>query len=543
MFARRARISLLRLLCWLPVAMFAPVVFSMPAFAASSTAHAITITSETDTVHFPQSIDFQMSAQDSNAIINKAIIYIQYGPDSIGTSAQHVVSITPGHTISATWVEKTTGDNFVPPGTPVSYSWVLSDSAGYSFTGSQQQFHTVDTRFPWQHLSSGMLQVNWYNRSLDFGQAVLRQASGDITRIGHTLGGGLKHSINLWVYQTDEDFHGSLSPNTYEWVGGIAMPSLFEAEIVVMDSGDMTLVRDMPHELTHLVFHQLIGNGESVPTWFDEGLAVYNQQYHEPTMNSTLQDALKTHSLLPLNSISLSFPANGDQAYLAYAESWNLINYMYSTFGQPKMAKLIQEMSNPSNDFDTDLKLSIGMDQDHLENQWHLYLRQPPTLPPDELTPTLQPTAPPHPVQVTINDTSTPLLIFAGVLLILIPLLAIAFIFIYQRRSRQKALAVQAAGQIIMANRQQASPSSSWPTSLPAQPPSGPPQQPPFGPPYMPPQQWPDYPEFRGNANNSNGYMNGNGNSYNGQAPIQQSPYVPGQEYQGQQPRRQAPQE
>lgn len=541
MFPRRTHIPLLRLLCWLLVVMFAPVVFSMPAFAASSTAHAITITSETGTVHFPQSIDFQMSAQDSSAIINKAIIYIQYGPDSIGTSAQHVVAITPGHTISVTWVEKTTGDNFVPPGTPVSYSWVLSDSAGHSFTGSQQQFRTVDTRFPWQHLSSGMLQVNWYNRPLNFGQAVLSQASGDITRISHTLGGGLKHSINLWVYQTDEDFHSSLSPNTYEWVGGIAMPSLYEAEIVVMDSGDMTLVRDMPHELTHLVFHQLIGNAESAPTWFDEGLAVYNQQYHEPAMNSTLQDALKTQSLLPLNSISLSFPANSDQAYLAYAESWNLINYMYSAFGQPKMAKLIQEMSNPSNDFDTDLKLSIGMDQDHLENQWHLYLHQPPTLPPDELTPMPQPTAPPHPVQVTINDNSTPLLIFAGVLLILIPLLAIAFIFVYQRRSRQKALAVQAAEQIIMANRQQSSPSPSWPTSFPTQPPPGPPYQPPFGPSYMPPPQWPDYPEFRGNA--SNGYMNGNGNSYNGQVPIQQSPYAPGQEYQGQQPRRQAPQE
>src|SRR5579883_2124202 len=120
MFPRHARLSLPRrllccLLCWLPAALLALAVFPAPASAASFTAHAIIITSETDTVHFPQSIDFQMSAQDSSAIINKAIIYIQYGPDSIGTSAQHVVSIMPGHTISATWVEKTTGDNFVPP--------------------------------------------------------------------------------------------------------------------------------------------------------------------------------------------------------------------------------------------------------------------------------------------------------------------------------------------------------------------------------------------------------------------------------------------
>lgn len=547
MFPRRARLSLpFVLCCCLLAAMLAPVVCSAPALAAS-TSNPITITSESDTVHFSQSIDFQMSAQDSSAVINKAIIYIQYGPAGMDeSSAQHVVTITAGHTITANWVEKTTGNNFVPPGTPVSYSWVLSDSAGNSLTGSQQQFRTTDTRFPWQHLTQGMLQVDWYNRSTDFGQAVLTQASADITRISNTLGGGLKDPINLWVYQTDEDFHGSLSPNTYEWVGGIAMPSLHEAEIVVMDSGDMTLVRDMPHELTHLVFHQLINNLDTAPTWFDEGLAVYNQQYHEPAMTNALHDALNTHSLLPLDSISLSFPANGDQAYLAYAESWNLVGYMYSTFGQPKMAKLIQEMSNASNDFDTDLKLSIGMDQDHLENQWHISLHQPPTLPPAELTPTVQPTAAPQHVQVTINDNGSSLLIFAGILLILLPLLGVGCIFIYQRRSRQKALAVQEAQQIIMANWQPAQPVQPAqpaqppyrPASLPAQPAVNPPQTPqqPLSPPYMPPQEWAsDYPASYGNT--------GNGNGYNGQAPLQPQPYMPGQEYPGQPPRKQAPQE
>jgi hypothetical protein len=342
------------------------------------------------------------------------------------------------------------------------------------------------------------LQVNWYNRPLDFGQAVMAEASADITRISQKLGGGLKSPINLWVYQTDEDFHGSLAPNTYEWVGGIAMPPLNEAEIVVMDSGDTTLVRDMPHELTHLVFHQLIAQGAQPPTWFDEGLAVYNQQYHEPGMANRLQEALNTHSLLALNSISLAFPSNADQAYLAYAQSWNLVSYMYSTFGQPKMAKLIQQMNNQSTDFGRDLEIALGMDQDHLENQWHISLHQPPTLPLDELTPTAQPTAQPHPVQVTIDDSSSPLLVFAGIVLILVPLFGIAFIFIYQRRNRQKALAIQTVQQPLAPNWQAQSPQYR-PAFSPSQqvfnPPGPQASQPPLTPaPYAPLQEWvPDY--------------------------------------------------
>ena len=148
------------------------------------------------------------------------------------------------------------------------------------------------------------------------------------------------HPLNLWVYETADDFHGALAPNSYEWVGGIAFPTLSEAFISVSGSSDTTLIRDMPHELTHLVFHQLIAQGILAPTWFDEGLAVYNQQYHEPEMAARLDEALASHTLLRLSNISFSFPADANAAYLAYAQSWNMIGYMYNTFGQPKMARL-----------------------------------------------------------------------------------------------------------------------------------------------------------------------------------------------------------
>jgi hypothetical protein len=206
----------------------------------------------------------------------------------------------------------------------------------------------------------------------------------------------------------------------------------------------------MPHELTHLIFHQLIKDGESsgvyAPTWFDEGLAVYNQQYHEPDMQNRLNQALATHGLLRLLDISDGFPSDADQAYLAYAQSWNLVSYMFKTFGQAKMDTLIKDMDNPQYDFGQDLTLALGVDEPHLENQWRLFLGQPGTLTSDQVTPTPQPTPAPT-VQVTVaSDNHSWILIAFGGLLVVVSLGGLLVLFLVtNRRRRQPEVAPAAA--------------------------------------------------------------------------------------------------
>jgi hypothetical protein len=437
-------VSLLRLtlLCFCGI-FFLSISFSSIAFAQSES-NPITVISETDTIHFPDSIDFRLSAVDANSPITEAIIYITYNTYSGAYPTQHIVTINkPQDLITVDWQESTTDSNFQTPGTPVQYYWVLQDSTGNSYTQAIQYFTTIDSRFPWQHLSSGKLQVNWYERSQAFGQLLLSKAENALHHISANLGSGLLHPINLWVYASDSDFHGALSPNSYEWVGGEAIPTLNEAFISVTSSGDTTLLRDMPHELTHLVFHQMTANGQQVPTWFDEGLAVYNQFYHEPEMKATFEEALMNHSLLPLSSISLGFPADANQAYLAYAQSWQLVSYMYSTFGKLKMQKFIKNMNNPELDFNSDMQITLGEDEPHLENQWHLSLNQPATLSPDQVTPTVNTPLATSTTSRGLTNGSIPLLTTVGVLLILLPLLGIIIIVVYQRRRRTAPAPVQ----------------------------------------------------------------------------------------------------
>jgi hypothetical protein len=406
--------------------------------ATATIANPITVTSQTETLAFPESIDFRMRAQDSSSTISQATIYLRYNND--GYLERHDVPLqTAQKTIQATWHENTTSNYYSAVGTIITYYWRITDTVGSIHNTQPQSFTVTDTRFQWQHLTQGYLHVNWYNRPQDFGQTVLDQAKKDLMHIQANLGGGLTQPITIWVYANALDFHNALPSQIHEWVGGIAFPNLNQASIVVYTSNDDTLIRDMPHEITHLVFHQVSGANTTVPLWFDEGLAVYNQLYHEPEMSRRFKQALPLHALLRLSAISASFPADANNAYLAYAQSWNLVGYMYTTFGEPRMAALIHDLNHTDSDWNNALTKDLRMNQDHLENQWRLSLNQPAILVPDQedtisknLLTIKQAPMP------AINDPLAPLLLIVGLLMVLLPICGFGGLLLFWKINRRQ---------------------------------------------------------------------------------------------------------
>jgi len=436
MYLRRAylRIMFICGLCLCSIMLF--FANSPRAFAADD---PITVTTRTETLTFPRAIDFQMHAYDSNASPTQATLFIKYNNGSFGELHQ-VNASTHTNQADFTWHDDLLHDHFTPVSTRISYYWLITDSANNTHTDTVQTFLVQDNRFQWQHVDQGLVQVNWYNRSADFGAQVAARVNYSLKQIQSKLGIGLQDPITVWIYATVDDFHTSLPPKTSEWVGGIAFPQLNQASIVVENMDDTTLRRDMPHELTHLVFHQEAQ--AYVPTWFDEGLAVYNQFYQEPELTLRFKDALSNHTLLNLTNISMTFPSDTNQAYLAYAQSWKLLDYMYSSFGQNKMSLLIQDLHSSDHTFDEDLQQSIGIDTAQLENQWRLSLNQPP-LPSDNQSSEIRQLSAPMP-NISTTDSMQPLLIDIGILLIILPFLGCVGFLAVQKRYEQRLAHAQA---------------------------------------------------------------------------------------------------
>ncbi len=437
MLTRFMRLSLL--LCFSSISFAAFGVFSVPAHAASN---PFTVTARSQTVHFPDYIDINLTVRDGVSSITQATIVVSYiinATDGDEQTVTHAV-LTPANHAGQLVVlrdrEDTTSNSFVTPGTSIQYHWELQDQAGHTLTDESQQFVTVDTRFPWHHLAQGMLEVNWYNQPDSFGQAVLRQASENLAHITKTLGSGPTTPLRLWLYADHADFAGAIGPSSYEWVGGEAYPSMGQAFFVIADDQDIALVRDMPHEMTHLVFAQIESRALFIPSWFNEGLAVYNQLYHEPAMAAALQQALTNHTLLPLDQINGSFPADADEAYLAYAQSWNLVEYMYQTYGTEKMATFLKTLNSPLIDFDGAAKQALGIDVAHLERQWRIHLNQPPT--PDTAN-SSSPAAPgQRPESLSALSTISTFLVIGSIVCIVGIIVGIALVLVTMRQRKRR---------------------------------------------------------------------------------------------------------
>ncbi len=349
-------------------------------FLAAPTASAATdpimVTSNTSTLHFPRSITYQLEATDTASLLVHALLSIKFNSRLSYNHEYSVQLSSPAHTALFTWDEDLTNSaaDFPPVGTQITYYWIITDAASHSYTDTPRTFQVLDNRFSWQQDTQGLYQIHWYNRPATFGQALLQKTQSSLQRISANLGNRLQKMIQLWVYASRDDFQSALPPQMHEWVGGIAFPALEQASIIVEDENDTTLSRDLPHELTHLLFHQITSG--LAPLWFDEGLAVYNQDYREYEMLLRFKDALSTHNLLQLHDISSEFPADADRAYLAYAESWNVVDYMYKTFGQSRMSALFQQMKSQDHSFDGDVAQALGVHMNQLEGQWLTSLHQ-----------------------------------------------------------------------------------------------------------------------------------------------------------------------
>ncbi len=338
----------------------------------------ISILSETQTVRYPSSMTFQLQASDSTGSISSAHLIIEVPPEGI----HHDITVPvtqPGPQIALNYTYDASGD-YLPPFTPVTYHWVLGDSNQQNtLTGATQQFDFEDTRFTWSHLSQSGITVYWYKQDTSFGQNLLNTAVSEATSIEQDLQGTLTIPVRVFAYQSSQDLRGGLPPNTPDWAGGVALVELYQALIVVGNTEGQPLQRDLPHELTHLILHEIAGlDCGGCPLWFDEGMAVYHQVYHEPDMQALFDRTVRNNRLLPFNTLTQRFPRDSTLAELAYAQSWNFIKYLYQQFGEPKIAKLVNSL--PKTSFDRAVSATFGSDVAHLESQWHVSLGLPPTL-------------------------------------------------------------------------------------------------------------------------------------------------------------------
>lgn len=293
-------------------------------------------------------------------------------------------SIDPGQQVQAQHILDTQVYN-MPPGIDLTYRWMIRDAAGNELETPPQALVYHDDRFPWQELTERGVTLYWYEGDAAFGNDLMQTATRTLDRLQQEIGAAVADPIKVYVYANIRDMRSVLPPNEVEWVGGFAQPGL-GLVVVTIEPGNMVEAqRLIPHELSHQVLHQAVDNPYGgLPLWFDEGLAVYNQETPNRDFPLMVEAAARTDQLIPLEALAASFPADPERARLSYAQSYSMVAYIIDTYGTDKLQALVAAFRNATA-VEEAIPQVLGLSIDELDAAWRT------TLPPAQITAPLVP--------------------------------------------------------------------------------------------------------------------------------------------------------
>jgi hypothetical protein len=178
--------------------------------------------------------------------------------------------------------------------------------------------------------------------------------------------------IDFYVYADNDDFYDVIGPGARENVGGEAHPDIrtLFAQISASQIDDSWVGIVIPHELTHLVFDTAVGNPYHYPPrWLNEGIAVYLSEGYSGGDRASVELAVETASLIPLEGLSGQFPTTAAQFRLAYAESTSAVDFLVSEYGRPAMVALVRSYADGVTD-DEAFSAALGLDVAGFEAAW-----------------------------------------------------------------------------------------------------------------------------------------------------------------------------
>jgi hypothetical protein len=235
-------------------------------------------------------------------------------------------------------------DHPLPPFSTVLYWWHIEFVEGDPYEMVPASLEYIDNRFEWQSLGSDPIEVHWVEGDLTFGQRALNLATTSVTGIENDLGFPPPSQVSIFIYPTIEQLQAGLQIGGRTWVAGRAHPKLSVLLLAHNPNTDafIQLERDMPHELAHLMLYARMGNAyDNLPGWFNEGIAVLQEENPDAAYRIHLQEAASIDALMPLESLCSGFPFSESDALLAYGESASFVQYLRDIYGVGGFVQLL----------------------------------------------------------------------------------------------------------------------------------------------------------------------------------------------------------
>ena len=320
-------------------------------------------------MQLPDSITFHLQGKSERPV---DLVDVEFGTDLVFScasseyrSARTEVGGDEAVSVTQEWDMRRTGS--IPPGATVWWRWRVINDLGQEFLSPRQEVVYDDERFDWQVHTSDNIDFYWYAGGSGFGKRLANSVSDGLRNF--QLGRDLDAPVKAFIYESPEDLRGAvLFPQS--WTGGLAFTS-HNILLIAVDPADYdTYISGLIHELAHLLVSELTFNcfGD-LPTWLEEGLAMYAEGELADYQRNILDDAIASNELISLKSLNSSFPADHSGAHLSYVQSWSLVDYLIAGYQWPMMRRLLDVFAEGTT-YEDAIERVYGLDLDALETAW-----------------------------------------------------------------------------------------------------------------------------------------------------------------------------
>lgn len=240
----------------------------------------------------------------------------------------------------------------LPPFADVTYWWVLRTAESQDLTIPAQTIWYEDDRFEWRMVTQEQLTVHWTGTEAGLGQLALDIVAESLPRLAAVMPVTNETPLNIYIYPSSQDLRAALRLTGRDWVGAHADPQLGVILVTAVNArtAPTDLRRALPHELVHFLLYQAAGVGyETLPMWFNEGLATFVETNPNPNYETALETAVSDGTTLPFTDLCHSFPAEENKAVLAYAQSLSLVQYIQAHYGNQALRDMVAAYADGAN--------------------------------------------------------------------------------------------------------------------------------------------------------------------------------------------------
>jgi hypothetical protein len=233
----------------------------------------------------------------------------------------------------------------------------------------------------WEEAKGRYFIVYHRNVPQHYVDTVLEEAESNFQRVADNLGirqyqsWAWDNRAEIYIYADHDDYvkNGGMG-----WSHGMAIAGSKIIRTFPSDAGFFDSI--LPHELGHIILHELVGKVADVPLWFDEGVAQYQEKARRLSAHHEVREAIKNGQFIPLTDLSVMRLYNDtleETVQLYYAESASVVSFLFTEHGDQRFRRFC-EMLGEHRSFEQALAAVYSRIQsiDDLNKAWKKFLEE-----------------------------------------------------------------------------------------------------------------------------------------------------------------------